>query len=101
MWRTILMSAPCFLVAACSSTEDRARAVLSKAERHCGLSQGTIKFMGVNHVYDEQARKPSGQKIIVVSSPDLGRRQRCVDDVAQSGGFERVMRFVYDGTDPG
>lgn len=87
---------------ACSSREDRARALLSKAETQCGLRQGSFEFLSVNDLYDEEARKPSGKKIIVVFSPDLGHYQRCVDGVAQSGGFERVMRLVtYDGSDPG
>jgi hypothetical protein len=86
---------------ACSSHEDRARALLSQAETQCGLRQGTFKFLSVNDIYDEEARKPSGKKIIVVTSPNLGHYQRCVDGVAQSGGFERVTRFeTYNGSDP-
>jgi hypothetical protein len=86
---------------ACSSSDDRARALLSKAETQCGLRQGTFQFLSVNDVYDDEAREPSGRKIIVVRSPNLGHHQSCVDGVAQSGGFDRVTRLVTYGFDPG
>jgi len=93
--------APSLLVAACGSADDRARAALAEAEAQCGLPPGTFKLLGVNDVFDEKARKPTEKKVIAVMSPDLGQRQPCVDGVAQSAGFDRVTRFVYDGTDPG
>jgi len=101
MWRLILLSAQCCLIAACSNIDDRARAVLSKAETECGLDQGTFSLMGVNDVYDEEARKPSGKKVIIVQSQSFRRHEVCVNRVARVGGFDRVERFVYDGTDPG
>ena len=100
--RSKIAFAATFLAAtACSSSHDRARALLSKAEKQCGLRQGTFQFLGVNEAYDEEARNPSGRKVIVVRSPDLGRRQSCVDSVAQSGGFDSVGRFVTYGSEPG
>lgn len=101
MWRLILVSVPCALVVACSSPEDHARSVLSKAERECGLGQGTFSLMGVNDVWDEETRKPSGKKVIIVGSQPFERHEACVNRVARDGGFDRVVRFVYDGTDPG
>jgi hypothetical protein len=57
--------------------------------------------MGVNDVYDEVARKPSGKKIIIVGSQSFRRHEVCVNRIARAGGFDRIVRFVYDGTDPG
>lgn len=90
-WQMILL-VPLATVG-CASSEERARAVLSKAESQCGLRPGTFKFMSVNDLYDESAGKRAG-KIIVASSQPFERFEPCVNGVAQEGGFDRVERFV-------
>ena len=88
------MLLPALAAAACSNSDTKARKVLSEAEKECGLPAGTLKFMGVNELYDEASAKPSGKKVIYVTSQPFERVRVCVDRVAQANGYDRVMRFV-------
>lgn len=79
----------------CSSLDDRAEYLLSKAEMECGLRANTLRFFAVKEFRTADGRDVS-ERLIYIDSPALGDKERCVNKVVGEGGFDRVAWLKTD-----
>lgn len=88
-----LVSLASLTLGGCASDEERARALLSKAEAECGIGAGSFYILGVKNMYKDSSRKET-QKVIAARFPRLGEvKNSCVLNVIRSGGFDGLYKL--------